>query len=182
MRQVTSARGQNTQVGGRRDPTLCGFQPPKRLWGRSRPPRAARGRVLSACRDQSKQLVMQVVLHRERGKPRKAPSDCSRSSRLIASPCVLGLRTDAQTILGADTELPAWKVLALPPGRSVGMGRVPTARLACCLTCGLHSTPTQNKLDGPSMEERWLEEVSSKDRFSSAALGGKFGWRVGGRT
>jgi hypothetical protein len=40
---------------------------------------------------------------------------------------------------------------------------------------------TQNELDGLSMEERWLEEVSSKDRFSDAALGGKFGWRVGGR-
>ena len=37
MKQVTSARGQNTQMGGS-DPTLCGFQPPKRSWGRSRPP------------------------------------------------------------------------------------------------------------------------------------------------
>ena len=120
--------------------------------------------------------------HRGRGKPRKAPSDCSRSSRLIASPCVLGLRTDTQTILGANTELPAWKVLALPSGRSVGLGRVPTARLACCLTCGLHSKATQNKLDGPSMEERWLEEVSSKDRSFSAVLGESLGGAlVGGR-
>ena len=41
---------------------------------------------------------------------------------------------------------------------------------------------TQNKLDGPSMEERWLEEVSSKDRFSSAALEESLGWHAGGRT
>ena len=40
MKQVTSARGQNTRMGGS-DPTLCGFQPPKTSWGRSRPPRAA---------------------------------------------------------------------------------------------------------------------------------------------
>jgi len=79
------------------------------------------------------------------------------------------------------TGLPAREVLALPSGGSVGLGRIPTARLAFCLTCGLHSKATQNKLDGPSMEERWLEEVSSKDRFSSAVLGGKYGWRVGGR-
>jgi hypothetical protein len=31
-----NARGQNTQKAGS-DPTLCGLQPPKRLWGRSRP-------------------------------------------------------------------------------------------------------------------------------------------------
>lgn len=67
MKQVTSARGQNTRMGGS-DPTLCGFQPPKTSWGRSRPSRLLRDRVLSACRDRSKQLVMQVVLHRERGK------------------------------------------------------------------------------------------------------------------
>ena len=67
MKQVTSARGQNTQMGGS-DPTLCGFQPPKRSWGRSRPPRAARGRILSACRDRTRQFVMQVVLHRKREK------------------------------------------------------------------------------------------------------------------
>ena len=35
MKQVTSARGQNTKMGGS-DPTLCGFQPPKTSWGRSR--------------------------------------------------------------------------------------------------------------------------------------------------
>ncbi len=29
--------------------------------------------------------------------------------------------------------------------------------------------------------ERWLEEVSSKDRFSSEALGESFGWHAGGR-
>ena len=38
MKQVTSARGQNTKMGGS-DPTLCGFQPPKTSWGRSRPSR-----------------------------------------------------------------------------------------------------------------------------------------------
>src|SRR5271156_5340694 len=41
--------GQNIKSGGS-DPTLCGFQPPKDSWDRSRPPRAARGRVLAACR------------------------------------------------------------------------------------------------------------------------------------
>jgi hypothetical protein len=65
MKQVTSARGRNTQMGGS-DPTLCGFQPPKTSWGRSRPSRLLRDRVLSACRDRSKHFVMQVVLHRER--------------------------------------------------------------------------------------------------------------------
>ena len=70
MKQVTSARGQNTRMGGS-DPTLCSFQPPKNSWGRSRPPRAARGRVLSACRDRSRQFVMQVVLHRKREKEEK---------------------------------------------------------------------------------------------------------------
>ena len=67
MKQVTSARGQNTERGGS-DPTLCGFQPPKTSWGRSRLPPAARGRVLSECRDRSRQFVMQVVLHRKREK------------------------------------------------------------------------------------------------------------------
>ena len=67
MKQVTSARGQNTRMGGS-DPTLCGFQPPKTSWGRSRPSRAVADRVLSACRDRSKQLVMLAVLHREREK------------------------------------------------------------------------------------------------------------------
>jgi hypothetical protein len=51
MKQVISARGQNTRMGGS-DPTLCGLQPPKTSWGRSRPPRAARGRILSACRSE----------------------------------------------------------------------------------------------------------------------------------
>jgi hypothetical protein len=67
MTQVTSARGQNTRMGGS-DPTLCGFQPPKISWGRSRPSRLLRDRVLSACRDRSRQFVMQVVLHRKREK------------------------------------------------------------------------------------------------------------------
>ena len=35
MEQVTSARGQNTRMGGS-DPTFGGFQPPKISWGRSR--------------------------------------------------------------------------------------------------------------------------------------------------
>ena len=67
MKQVTSARGQNTRKGGS-DPVLCGLQPPKLSWGRSRPPRTARGRVLSACRDRSRQFVMQGAVHRERAK------------------------------------------------------------------------------------------------------------------
>jgi hypothetical protein len=67
MKQVTSARGQNTRMGGS-DPTLRGFQPPKRSWGRSRPSRLLRDRVLSACRDRNKWFVMQVLLHRKREK------------------------------------------------------------------------------------------------------------------
>ena len=64
--------------------------------------------------------------HRGR-KRRKPPSDCPRSSQAIAGSCVLGLRTHAKAILGANTMLPAWKVLAFPAGRSAGVGRVPTA-------------------------------------------------------
>ena len=40
MKQVTSARGQNTRMGGS-DPTLCGFQPPKTFVG-SLPPAPSR--------------------------------------------------------------------------------------------------------------------------------------------
>jgi len=39
---------------------------------------------------------------------------------------------------------------------------------------------TQRKLDGPSLEERWLEEVSSKDRYFSGTAR-KSGWRAGGK-
>jgi hypothetical protein len=45
---VTNARGKNTRKGGS-DPDFDGFQPPKVHSGRSRPPRAARGRVFAAC-------------------------------------------------------------------------------------------------------------------------------------
>ncbi len=31
-----------------------------------------------------------------------------------------------------------WEILALPQGRSIGVGRVPLQRIACHLTCGLH--------------------------------------------
>src|SRR5438876_8885657 len=41
-----------------RTPHLGAFSRPKFLGGRSRPPRAARGRLLPACRDRSKQFVM----------------------------------------------------------------------------------------------------------------------------
>jgi len=47
------------------DPTFGGFQPPKISWDRSRPPRAARGRVLAARRSRSKQFVMQAVMQLE---------------------------------------------------------------------------------------------------------------------
>jgi hypothetical protein len=67
MKQVTSARGQNTQMGGS-DPTLCGFQPPKMPWDRSRPSRSLRDRVLAACKSWSKHFVMRAVIHLERGK------------------------------------------------------------------------------------------------------------------
>src|SRR5439155_10224702 len=53
-------RGQNTRIGGS-DPTFDGFQPPKVLWGRSRPSRRKRDRVLPACRSRRMQVVIQGV-------------------------------------------------------------------------------------------------------------------------
>jgi hypothetical protein len=64
------ARGQNTRMGGS-DPGIDGFQPPKTHWGRSRPSRLSRGRVLPACSHQSKQFVMQVVMNPTGGKEKK---------------------------------------------------------------------------------------------------------------
>jgi hypothetical protein len=43
--KVTFARGQNTRMGGS-DPDFGGFQPPNTSWGRSRPSRSLRDRVL----------------------------------------------------------------------------------------------------------------------------------------
>jgi len=68
---VTYARGQNTRMGGS-DPTFGGFQPPNISWDRSRLPRAARGRVLAACRNRSKHFVMQAVMHHEYQKEENA--------------------------------------------------------------------------------------------------------------
>ena len=47
--------GQNTKSGGS-DPTFSAFSRPKSSWGRSRPPRAARGSVLSTCSRGAKSL------------------------------------------------------------------------------------------------------------------------------
>jgi len=41
-------RDQNSDLGGS-DPTVDGLQPPKPKWGRSRPSRRKRDRVLAAC-------------------------------------------------------------------------------------------------------------------------------------
>src|SRR5262249_8153392 len=56
---------------GGSDPILDGFQPPKTLWGRSRPSRILRDRVLPACIDRSKQLVMQAAMNPTLRKERK---------------------------------------------------------------------------------------------------------------
>jgi hypothetical protein len=47
------------------------------------------------------------------------------------------------------------------------------------VTVGETAESSAQQHDG---EKRWLEEVSSKDRFFSVALGESFGWRAGGRT
>ena len=58
---MTNARGKNTRMGGS-DPAFDGFQPPKAKWGRSRPPRAARGGVLPACIQSCKQADSTVAM------------------------------------------------------------------------------------------------------------------------
>jgi hypothetical protein len=62
MKLVTSARGQNTRMGGS-DPTFVRFQPPKISWDRSRPSRRKRDRVLAASRNRRMQVVMRDVMH-----------------------------------------------------------------------------------------------------------------------
>jgi hypothetical protein len=57
---VINARGKNTRMGGS-DPTFDGFQPPKVSWGRSRPSRRKRDRVLPASRNRRIQSAMQGV-------------------------------------------------------------------------------------------------------------------------
>jgi hypothetical protein len=49
------------------DPTFDGFQPPKVLWGRSRPSRRKRDRVFAACRSRRMQFVMQDVIQNQQG-------------------------------------------------------------------------------------------------------------------
>jgi hypothetical protein len=61
---VTSARGQNTKMGGS-DPTFDGFQPPKISWDRSRPSRRKRDRVLTARRSRTIQVVLRKVMSHE---------------------------------------------------------------------------------------------------------------------
>jgi len=48
-------------------PLLTAFSRPKVRWGRSRPPRATRGRVLAACRSRRMRGVMQDVRQGQRG-------------------------------------------------------------------------------------------------------------------
>jgi hypothetical protein len=62
---VTNARDKNTRMGGS-DPTFDGFQPPKPKWGRSRPSRRKRDRVLAACRNRRMQDAMQNVRQSQR--------------------------------------------------------------------------------------------------------------------
>jgi hypothetical protein len=50
----------STKTGGS-DPTFDGLQPPKPKWGRSRPSRRKRDRVLAACRNRRMQDAMQDV-------------------------------------------------------------------------------------------------------------------------
>ena len=63
-KEVTFGRGQNTTMGGS-DPILDGLEPPKICWGRSRPPRMLRDRVLPTCKSQRMQFVMHFVVHQE---------------------------------------------------------------------------------------------------------------------
>jgi hypothetical protein len=65
-----SAGKKITKTGGS-DPTFSASSRPKSRWGRSRPPRAARGRVWAACRNRIKHFVMQVVMHHELRKEEK---------------------------------------------------------------------------------------------------------------
>ena len=51
---------------GRERPHFFGFQPPKDSWDRSRPPRAAQGRVLAACRSRRMQDATQDVRQSQR--------------------------------------------------------------------------------------------------------------------
>src|SRR5438128_346875 len=76
--------------------------------------------------------------HSGRRERRTPSSQGARSSRIIAGTRVLGLRTHPQTFPGAVARLQAWEILALPQGRSIGVGRVPLQKIACHLTCGLH--------------------------------------------
>ena len=68
MREAKARMGTrpNTKTGGS-DPTLDGFQPPKPKWGRSRPSRRKRDRVLAACRNRRTRGVMQYVRQSRRG-------------------------------------------------------------------------------------------------------------------
>src|SRR5215472_9571118 len=56
---------------GGSDPGMDGFQPPKSLWGRSRPSRSKRDRVVLTCIHGSKQFVMQAVMNPTGGKEKK---------------------------------------------------------------------------------------------------------------
>ncbi len=47
---------------------------------------------------------------------------------------------------------------------------------------GLQSQPTQNKLDGPSKEERWLVNDFNVVRYFNVVNGNEFGLPDGGRT
>jgi hypothetical protein len=52
---------------GENDPTFDGFQPPKSSWGRSRPSRRKRDRVLAACRSRRRQAVVHDVRQNQLG-------------------------------------------------------------------------------------------------------------------
>src|SRR5882762_2256382 len=62
-----SYRGQTTKTGGS-DPTFSAFSRPKSSWGRSRPSRRKRDRVLPACRSRKMQAVTQDVRQNQPGK------------------------------------------------------------------------------------------------------------------
>src|ERR1039458_5178186 len=93
----------------------------------------------------------------------------------------MGLGASEEALNGSPSGVPPRQVLALPGGGSPRLGATPQRRAPGGLTCRLQSNSTQRKLYGPSLEERWLEEVFSKAPFSSVASAVRSGWRVGGR-
>ena len=98
------------------------------------------------------------------------------SGEAPARPGLLGVWKNSKAVFGTIAKLPARKVLAVPRRGNPGLGVTSARRVPCCLTSEVHSKPTQNKLNGPFMEESgWLVDAFSKDQYSSGELSAKSG-------